>query len=107
MLTCRGFSDAGVFKLQQSLFAPNTAGIACDLTLATHDAVTRYENADGVAANSCSDGPDRHGATDGCGKLTIAACLPQGDAHEGIPNSFLEVGASAQIQRNVVQRFSS
>ena len=107
MVTCRERVGACVFKLQQSLFAPNTAGIACDLTLAAHDAVTRYENADGVAADRCADRSDRHGATDGCCELAIAACLPHGNAHEGMPHGFLEVGAGAQIQRNVLQCFSS
>ena len=97
MVTCRERVGACVFKLQQSLFAPNAPCITCDLTLTAHHAVARNKDADRVAADRCADRSDRHGATDGCCELAIAACLPHGNAHEGMPNGFLKVGAGAQI----------
>ena len=107
MVTCRERIGACVFKLQQSLFAPNAPCITCDLTLTAHHAMARNKDADGVAADRCADGPDRHGATDGRCQLTITACLSHGYAHKGMPNGFLEFCAGAQIQRNVLQCFFS
>lgn len=82
------------FEVEEILFAPQSAAVSTEGSVASDDAVAGDEDGDGVFAVGAAHGALGAGATDATGKLGIRSSGSAGDVPEGVPDAELEIRAA-------------
>src|SRR5574343_1045107 len=81
------------FEFEQSLLAPQAAGVTSELAVAAQHAVAGHDEADRVASHGRAHGAHRAGPAYGACDCAIAAELALSQGQQLLPHRLLEIGA--------------